>query len=77
MLKLKEIKNKLNQMKVEYEISDDNQKIYILSCNIGDNFYDYDEAPRPTVFNKKFDFLKNDKRIEIIKCDECCGCAGW
>lgn len=77
MEKLKTICERLNRMHIKYERSEDNQKIQILACEVGDNFYDYSETPKRVTFYPHLEFLKNDPRVQIIECDGCCGCAGW
>lgn len=42
MVKLKEIKNRLG--KEYYSESDNRQQIFVKSCVVGDNFYDYGET---------------------------------
>lgn len=57
--------------------SDNGQIVYIKACEVGDNFYDYGEEPKDIAFDKEFTFLKDDFRIRIVECCDCCGCAGW
>ena len=77
MEKLKDVCKHLDKLSVKYERSENGQAIQILACKVGDNFYDYDEAEKPITFYSRLNFLKNDPRIQIIKCEDCCGCAGW
>lgn len=57
--------------------SDNNQLLYIKCCAVGDNFYDYGERPPKRLDFSRAPYLKDDPRIEIIYCEDCCGCAGW
>lgn len=77
MLKLKNIEKKLNDSAWR---SDNGQHLYIKSCALGHNFYDYGEdEPEEIDFSYHPDLKKieNDPRIIIITCGDCCGCAGW
>ena len=60
---------------------DGGQKLAILSCALGDNFYDYGEAPKEELdlsnVPSQFSNLFNDDRIVVIECCDCCGCSGW
>ena len=79
MEKLKDICRFLDKHHVKYERSENNQQILIKSCEIGDNFYDYEygERPKAVIFDPPFAHLKNDPRIIIIICENCWECAGW
>lgn len=73
MLKLKEIE----KMFPESERSEDGQMLYIKACDVGDNFYDYDDERKAVVYDPQYEFLKDDHRICIVECCVCCGCSGW
>lgn len=76
MMKMKELKQLLDKTDIEYEMV--NQQIYILSCCLGDNFYDYGEDEKPIeIDDEQLKFLLTDPRVKIITCKDCCGCAGW
>lgn len=77
MEKLKSICKTLDRLHIKYRRSDDNQHIVIRACEVGDNFYDYDETPKPVKFSAGLEILAHDHRICILKCDECRSCAGW
>lgn len=80
MKSLAEIEKELTQKGIEFWHEDDNQTLVIQSCQLGNNFYDYEEDPP-----EKLDFslfpeleeLEDDPRIHILWCSGCCGCAGW
>ena len=60
--------------------SDNNQKIIIrTSCKLSEkNFYDYDEKETPlTIDDRDLQFIKDDFRFTILRCEDCCCCAGW
>ena len=80
MMKLKEIEKYFGSHMCWR--TDNYQKLVVLSCALGDNFYDYGEEPKevldlsncpPELQNT----ILNDNRIIICECCECCGCAGW
>lgn len=77
MKKLKEICQFLDQHHIKYERSENNQYIYIHACEVGDNFYDYDESPKPICYNAGLEWIKDDPRIIISECADCCCCSGW
>lgn len=77
MIKLKDIEKKLKKEKVRYFRSENEQFLYVYSCDIGNNFYDYGEEEPPLKIKSEFSFLKDDFRIKIIRCCDCCCCAGW
>lgn len=78
MKKLKDIERKLESIsKDSVWRSDNGQKLCVLCCMVGDNFYDYEEDPPEEWDYSDFIELKNDPRIEIVGCEDCCGCAGW
>ena len=80
MKPLAEIEKELTQKGIEFWYENDNQTLVIQSCQLGNNFYDYEEDPP-----EKLDFslcpeleeLEDDPRIYILWCSDCCGCAGW
>ena len=80
MKSLEEIEKELTQKGIEFWYENDNQTLVIQSCQLGNNFYDYEEEPP-----EKLDFslhpelkeLEDDPRIYILWCSACCGCAGW
>lgn len=76
MIKMKELKQLLDKKGIEYEV--ENQRVRILSCALGDNFYDYGKVEKPIVIDdEQLEFLLTDFRVRIITCRDCCGCAGW
>ena len=72
---LEEIMRFLEDNNVEYYEYD--KSVGICACQIGDNFYDYGERPQAVVFDEKFKFLKDNPKVIILECCDCCGCAGW
>ena len=79
MKKLKEIE-KLFGSQGCYR-NDNDQILLIRACFVGDNFYDYGETPKEIKWDRispsLAQELKNDHRIKILKCEDCCGCSGW
>lgn len=82
---VKEIKLQLDKLGItNYHIPNYNkQLIKIYSCALGDNFFDYGED-EPEEFDwfeeipvELREELENNDLVEIIHCDDCCGCAGW
>ena len=60
--------------------SENRQQIIICrSCKLSENnFYDYDEKETPlTIDDKDLQFIKGDYRFVILRCEDCCCCAGW
>lgn len=75
-MKTQEIKELLDKKHIKYE----ERSIYIriLSCDLGDNFYDYGDNPKPLVIDdEELQFLVNEPKVYIVDCEGCCGCAGW
>lgn len=76
MIRMKEIKRLLDERDIEYEI--ENQRIHILSCDLGNNFYNYGEPKKTiTIDDEQLKFLSTDFRVNIITCENCCCCSGW
>lgn len=82
---VEEIRTQLDELDISYHIFgyDKNQYISILSCSLGDNFFDYgEEEPDEFDWDEKIPvelieaLLKTDL-VDIVKCYDCCGCAGW
>ena len=83
-MNFEELKEYLNKCKIKFfEMEDEDadaekEIVYIYWCEIGDNFYDYGEKrPKHTHFYKKFEFLRDDPRVVLLDCADCCGCASW
>ena len=80
MIKLKELEKILDCEKIHYEIGGNNV-IYIKRCEVGDNFYDYNQEKTPIKYDccsqKLASLIKDDFRVHIVYCEDCCGCAGW
>ncbi len=57
--------------------SDNWQHLFIKNCHVGNGIYDYGEEEKPINFKSEYLFLKNDPRIIILTCDNCCECGGW
>ena len=77
MKKLKEIEKILDENNVSWWRSENGQWLEIKACAVGDNFYDYEDDPKPIMISKDWEWVKNDHRIHIVECCICCGCAGW
>ena len=82
---IEEIRTQLDKFDISYHIfgHKEDQYISILSCSLGDNFFDYDEE-EPDEFDwyEKIpvwliEELANNGLVDIVKCYDCCGCAGW
>lgn len=79
-MKIKEIIKILEEQKIDFELDffDNEEKIFIKSCDLGDNFYDYGERePELRIDNSKLKFLEDCNNVIITRCCDCCGCAGW
>lgn len=80
-MKLKEIRQSLRKKNIPFYNSPDGKLICIKSCYFSHkNFFDYGKGYKKPRCDSKDEFLQelfNDRRIHIITCDECCGCAGW
>ncbi len=79
-MNFEELKEYLNKNEIEFfEMEDTEEEIVCIKwCEIGDNFYDYGEEPPTRIkFNKGLEFLKDDPKVILIECSECCACAGW
>ena len=81
MKKLKEYEKYLDSIRHEngHYRDDSGQYLCVLSCVFGDNFYDYGEEP-PRNFKYDNELLREigeDRRVRIVDCADCCGCAGW
>ena len=71
---------KLKDIEKEFPSSyrnDNGQILYIRSCDVGDNFYDYGETPKPFKIEPQYKYLLDDHRIRFYGCDECGMCSGW
>ena len=80
MKSLAEIEKELTQKGIEFWHEDDNQTLVIQSCQLGNNFYDYEEDPPEKLDFSRFpelEELEDDPRIYILWCSDCCGCSGW
>lgn len=73
MLKLKEIEKRFPNA----HRSDNGQKLHIQCCYVGDNGYNYGERPYADVDFSLAPELEDDPRIQIIPCEQCCGCSDW
>ena len=69
------IVNYCEEHHILYEWTED-ENIIIPWCKFGNNFYDYDEKPKPMIVTHHA-FLTKSPLVKIIDCSECCGCAGW
>lgn len=80
MKRLKDIERELDKREIEHWREENGQRLVFRSCEIGNNFYDYeDEPPANLNFALHPDLaeLEDDPRIYILWCSDCCGCAGW
>lgn len=79
MKKLKEIEVVLKSKHIPYFRDGNNRLIIEESCALGDNFYDYGEVPKKLRIDdpELRNLLLNDWRITILRCEDCCCCAGW
>ena len=77
-MKIEEIEKILEKKNIDYGYSD-SDKLIIKACVLDENnFFDYGEKPSPLkIEDKELHFLKNEKNVVIIRCDECSCCAGW
>lgn len=78
MMELKEICSLLNKKNIKYDRR--GQYICVYACALGDNFYDYGERSKKLEIDDaevRKAILLNKNKIEIIKCEDCCGCGGW
>jgi len=73
MLKLKEIE----KMFYDTYRTENGQKLCIYACNVGENGYEYGEPEPPITYYPEYEFLRNDPRILLIRCDDCCQCGSW
>lgn len=81
MKKLKEYEKYLDSLGHEnaYYRDESGQYLCVLCCALGDNFYDYGEEP-PRTFKYDNEMLREigtDRRVIIVDCADCSGCAGW
>lgn len=71
----------LEKKKIEYYIEEDDTRenyIRIYACSLGDNFFDYGEDEKDLqIDDVELKFLENESKVSILKCCDCCGCAGW
>ena len=81
MLKLKEIEKKLNKKQVRFYRTEDGQGIVIEPpCQVlteNSLFGYFDKTVSPQVLKEEFWYLKDDHRVLILTCEECCGCGDW
>ena len=77
MRKLKEIERLLKKDGHSFHRSENNQQIYIYWCCVGNNFYDYGKEKPKTTDYSFAPYVKDDPRIILITCEDCCRCAGW
>lgn len=76
-MKSKEIENILNRYKVNFSYNEKGD-ILVCACEIGKgNFYDYGEKETPLNVNKKFSFLKTERKVKILRCCDCGKCSDW
>ena len=82
MKTLKSIEHKIrktNSFRKPCYRSSNGQTLFVLNCAVAKkccyNYYDK-EIP-PFKFDTEWEYLKDDHRIEIIRCDDCCGCGDW
>lgn len=80
MLKLKEIERRLAQKRVHFYRAENGQGIVIEQpCEVltEDSCFGYfDDKPKQEL-KEEFWYLKNDHRVLILSCAECCGCGDW
>ena len=71
----KSIKEWLEERTVEYTTYKD--KFIIDACEVGDNFYDYGDEPKPITFAEGYEWMEDNPLIIIRECCDCCSCSGW
>ena len=53
-------------------------KIVINWCEIGDNFYDYDESyPNVVDVSKEWEGIDDNPHVILRPCEDCCRCGSW
>ena len=78
---MEEIKKFLEKNKIRWSENEIGQ-IEVRRCEVTGTGYGYfdDYTPIPTSLKgkyKKFDFLLNDEKINILDCENCCSCGDW
>ena len=82
MESLKSIERKIrkaNSFRDPCSRSCNNQTLFVLNCAVAKNCcYGYcDKEIPPFKFDPEWEYLRDDPRIEVVRCEDCCGCGDW
>ena len=58
------------------EDEDENEMVGVPWCEVGPNFYDYEED-EPKLEVTMNEYITESPYVELVTCANCCGCAGW